>query len=198
MAKFNLDDYTTVDERIEIYSQDNPDYRVYTEVIGESENGEKIRIKATLYKNGDDLSKALFHSTGIASETYEGYVNKTSRDENCETSAIGRALANAGYTGKGGRPSREEMAKVERLTDNESKPKTEKKKEEPEPKDEVSSDDEDSFVEKMESFTDLTQFMKFFNGEMSKREGKELKEFQNKYLSKAREIMTNLENQSKS
>jgi hypothetical protein len=32
--------------------------------------------------------------------------------ENCETSAIGRALANAGYAPKGKRPSREEMSKV--------------------------------------------------------------------------------------
>jgi hypothetical protein len=32
--------------------------------------------------------------------------------ENCETSAIGRALANAGYASKGKRPSREEMSKV--------------------------------------------------------------------------------------
>jgi hypothetical protein len=32
--------------------------------------------------------------------------------ENCETSAIGRALANAGYAAKGKRPSREEMIKV--------------------------------------------------------------------------------------
>jgi hypothetical protein len=32
--------------------------------------------------------------------------------ENCETSAIGRALANAGYAAKGKRASREEMTKV--------------------------------------------------------------------------------------
>jgi hypothetical protein len=34
--------------------------------------------------------------------------------ENCETSAIGRALANAGYASKGKRPSKEEMVKVTR------------------------------------------------------------------------------------
>jgi hypothetical protein len=34
--------------------------------------------------------------------------------ENCETSAIGRALANAGYASKGKRPSKEEMVKVAR------------------------------------------------------------------------------------
>jgi hypothetical protein len=39
-------------------------------------------------------------------------VNKTSALENGETSAIGRALANAGYAPKGKRPSREEMSKA--------------------------------------------------------------------------------------
>jgi hypothetical protein len=39
--------------------------------------------------------------------------NKTSALENAETSAIGRALANAGYSGNK-RASREEMAKVAR------------------------------------------------------------------------------------
>jgi hypothetical protein len=39
-------------------------------------------------------------------------VNATSALENCETSAIGRALANLGYAPKGKRPSREEMLKA--------------------------------------------------------------------------------------
>jgi hypothetical protein len=39
-------------------------------------------------------------------------VNSTSALENAETSAIGRALANAGYAAKGKRASREEMTKV--------------------------------------------------------------------------------------
>jgi len=51
-------------------------------------------------------------ATGLAQER-EGSstVNKTSALENCETSAIGRALANLGYAAKGKRPSREEMSK---------------------------------------------------------------------------------------
>jgi len=41
-------------------------------------------------------------------------VNATSHVENCETSAIGRALANWTYQA-GKRPSREEMQKVDRM-----------------------------------------------------------------------------------
>jgi hypothetical protein len=53
-------------------------------------------------------------STGLAFEIDgQGMANKTSALENAETSAIGRALANAGYSGNK-RASREEMAKVAR------------------------------------------------------------------------------------
>jgi NADH/NAD ratio-sensing transcriptional regulator Rex len=63
-------------------------------------------VKAYVYL-GDTLV-----STGLAYEKNgEGYVNKTSHLENCETSAIGRALANFNYAGSK-RPSREEMQKA--------------------------------------------------------------------------------------
>ena len=38
-------------------------------------------------------------ATGHAHETWEGQINRTSAVENCETSAIGRALAAAGFAG---------------------------------------------------------------------------------------------------
>ena len=55
-------------------------------------------------------------ATGYAEEVRGvGNVNRTSHVENCETSAVGRALANAGMAGTdvNKRPSREEMMKVQ-------------------------------------------------------------------------------------
>jgi hypothetical protein len=67
-------------------------------------------VKAYLFKNAED---GVAWATGYAEETVTSRgVNQTSALENCETSAIGRALANAGYAAKGKRPSREEMTKV--------------------------------------------------------------------------------------
>jgi hypothetical protein len=94
--------------RLEKFIKDYPDFRISTEL----EVCEKDRyiVKAYLFKDSEQ-STAL--STGLAEEkvTDRG-VNQTSALENCETSAIGRALANAGYAAKGKRPSREEMSKV--------------------------------------------------------------------------------------
>jgi hypothetical protein len=105
---FNLADYETVEVRLEKFIKDYPDFRISTEL----EVCEKDRyiVKAYLFKTAQ-CSSAF--STGLAEEkvTDRG-VNQTSALENCETSAIGRALANAGYAAKGKRPSREEMSKV--------------------------------------------------------------------------------------
>jgi hypothetical protein len=67
-------------------------------------------VKAYLYRTYLDQ---VAYSTGFAEEKdSDRGVNATSALENCETSAIGRALANAGFATKGRRPSREEMVKV--------------------------------------------------------------------------------------
>jgi hypothetical protein len=68
-------------------------------------------FKCELWLDGDIIA------TGWAEEIRgQGNVNKTSHLENCETGAVGRALANAGLSGSdfSKRPSREEMQKVVR------------------------------------------------------------------------------------
>jgi hypothetical protein len=113
---FNLANYETVESRLEKWWKDYPDGRVATKI--EQASDTRYIVSAELYKTEAD---AKAYATGLASESVSDRgVNSTSALENCETSAIGRALANAGYAAKGKRASREEMDKVNRA---EYKPK---------------------------------------------------------------------------
>ena len=105
---FNLADYEPVEVRLEKFIKDYPAFRISTEL--EVVEATRYIVKAYLFKDSKD---SVAWATGYAEETVTTRgVNQTSALENCETSAIGRALANAGYAPKGKRPSREEMTKV--------------------------------------------------------------------------------------
>ena len=118
---FNLDDYEPVAARLDRWLNDRleglgahpDDYpRVLTRMV--SEPGADICVICAELWLGEMLI-----ATGYAEEVRgAGNVNRTSHVENCETSAIGRALANCGYAGSDytKRPSREEMAKVQRTS----------------------------------------------------------------------------------
>jgi hypothetical protein len=107
---FNLDDYETCEVRLDKWWKENPDGRVATELIS-FQNGQYI-VQAYLYRTFAD---SVAYSTGLAEEKISDRgVNSTSALENCETSAIARALANANYAAKGKRASRSEMSKVVR------------------------------------------------------------------------------------
>ena len=111
---FNLADYETVETRLEKFWEKYPDGRVITNVI-EKEN-QSIIIRAEIYQTRVAENPI---ATGIAEEAKSNTgVNKDAWVENCETSAIGRALANGGFGAKGKRPSREEMEKVDRNKNN--------------------------------------------------------------------------------
>ena len=104
---FNLDDYETVEERLVKFWKDNPEGRILTTLLEISAS--RFIVRAEVYRGSD----SPIWATGLAEETVQGRgVNATSALENCETSAIGRALANAGYATQGKRASREEMSKV--------------------------------------------------------------------------------------
>ena len=107
---FNPADYAEVQERLPLFWKDCPLGRINTEII--VDDGTRIVMKATLWA---DISHTVPTTTGFAEEVRgSSMVNKTSAIENCETSAIGRALANYQYQGAKKRASLEEMVKVYR------------------------------------------------------------------------------------
>jgi len=107
---FNLDNYETVEDRLVRFWADHPNGRIWTQLVTQA--GDAVMFRAEVYFDaGDNHPKA----TGFAEEVRgSSPVNKTAHVENCETSAIGRALANCGYATHGKRPSREEMTKAAR------------------------------------------------------------------------------------
>lgn len=117
MARFNLNDYETVEQRLARFLGEFPDARIITENLTTAADRQTLTwiVKATIFLNVGDQAAGLPKATGLAFEIdgMNGMANQTSALENCETSAIGRALANAGYSGNK-RASREEMEKVQR------------------------------------------------------------------------------------
>ena len=105
MANFNLDDYVQVNERIEKFYEKYPDGSIQTEIIS-NQNGEII-FKAYAFRDREDTRPATGHAMEREGSTY---INKTSHIENCETSAVGRALAMLGFEIKKSVASREEVA----------------------------------------------------------------------------------------
>ena len=107
---FNPADYASVQERLPLFWKDCPRGRINTEIV--TDDGTRIIVRADLYA---DITDAVPTTTGFAEEVRgSSMVNKTSAIENCETSAIGRALANYQYQGSTKRASLEEMVKVYR------------------------------------------------------------------------------------
>ena len=107
---FNLDNYETVEDRLVRFWADHPSGRIWTQLI--TQVGDAVIFRAEVYFDaGDNHPKAVGYAEEVRGSSP---VNKTAHVENCETSAIGRALANCGYATHGKRPSREEMTKAAR------------------------------------------------------------------------------------
>ncbi len=107
---FDPSRYATVAERIELFYGSHPNGRITTELI--NRDAESVTFKALVYRGEADVVPA---STGWATEREgDGDINTVACLENTETSAIGRALANLGFTASKQRPSVEEMEKARR------------------------------------------------------------------------------------
>jgi hypothetical protein len=108
-----IQDYITVAERIEKFYERYPEGRIITHIIEHDAERGFILLRAEIYRNADDVLPA---STGHAYELKsEGYVQRTSYIEVGETSAVGRALAMAGFEVRRGIASREEMEKSAKM-----------------------------------------------------------------------------------
>lgn len=107
-GSFDPAGYATVAQRIELFYRNHPNGRIGTDLV--NRDAASVTFKASVYRNDTDLAPA---ATGWATEREgDGDINTVACLENTETSAIGRALANLGFTASVQRPSIEEMRKA--------------------------------------------------------------------------------------
>jgi len=115
---FNLDDYTTVQERSNIFWERYPDGAIRTELVEASNT--RFIVVCKLFKNANDPQAfAMGHAQEVISDRG---VNRDFALENAETSSRGVAFKCANIGTEKNAPSREEMEKVNRV--NQEKPQS--------------------------------------------------------------------------
>jgi hypothetical protein len=122
---FNLNDYETVKQRKKRFYATHPDGRVTVDLVSRDSIEEYALFKASVFLSSVDQEKNLPRGVGFALEMRDkerpknqygkeyDSVNFTSWTENCEESAVGRALDNAGFFSDP-KCSREEIEKSQR------------------------------------------------------------------------------------
>ena len=115
---FNLEDYTTVQERSNIFWERYPNGAVRTKIISESDT--RVVVVCELFRDSaDEKPFATGHAKEVISDRG---VNRDFALENCETSARGVAFKAANIGTEKNGPSREEMARVVKTQTNYSAP----------------------------------------------------------------------------
>ena len=110
---YDLQNYETVSERTLKFYREYPKGRIETSLEDFSGNHNATRwvMRAAVYRDSETATPPA--GVGYAFEIDGGKgANRSSALENCETSAIGRALAAAGFASDKQRATREEMRKV--------------------------------------------------------------------------------------
>lgn len=111
MGFFNPENYETVEERLVRWWERYPESQITTTMV-------HYDAKTVVFR-AEGIVDGKIIATGYAEEVLgSSPVNKTSFVENCETSSIGRMIANSplGVHKPGARPSAQEMQKVQRMT----------------------------------------------------------------------------------
>jgi hypothetical protein len=108
---WDLSAYQPVEDRLREFWQRFPSGRITTTLLFHED--QHYIVQAHIYR-GDELRDTPPVATGLAHDSFDQLPPnmRQSALEVCETSAIGRALANMGFAPKGQRPSREEMHKA--------------------------------------------------------------------------------------
>lgn len=116
ILSFEPGEYALVADRITLFYDRYPSGRIITKLVSRDRD---VVFRATVFRAADDRFPS---ATGWASEREgDGDINLVACVENTETSAIGRALANLGFTASRKRPSREEMEKAQRARERASR-----------------------------------------------------------------------------
>jgi hypothetical protein len=106
---FNLENYEDVDTRIHNFYEAYPMGSIITQLVSNDEEKGIVVFMAEAFRVTDDPIAARGYARGARKDRG---VDRDFWFENCETSAIGRCLANLGLSAKGKRASSLEMAKV--------------------------------------------------------------------------------------
>lgn len=97
-------EYAEVNQRVLAFWELFPTGRIINKLV--SDDGERCYFECCVYADGEDERPV---ATGHAFEEKKGMINSTSYIENCETSAVGRALGMLGIGATNALASAEEV-----------------------------------------------------------------------------------------
>ena len=106
-TKIGKKEYVEVDERIRLFWELHPNWTILTEMVYNCEENLVCIFKCKIIDE-NDVIKATGHAREFQADK-KSMVNKTSHVENCETSAIGRALGVKGIITEYGIASADEV-----------------------------------------------------------------------------------------